>query len=129
MGWVVRAGEAKPVDLVMGYKQHFGVPGLYGCSVQYDTALPWQELARAGRFPNAQVSIAQEQDLLAALRSLGYSFRLVASPGAGYHHTFVVLYDATGAMITRLPQPVADKLHETFTQVPNPHRARPGRTP
>ncbi len=127
MGWVVRAGEGKPVDLMKGYKEHLGVPGLYGFSVQYQTGLSWQELARAGQFPNAQVSIAQEGDLLVALQSLGYALRLVPSPGAGYHHTFVVLYDATGAMLTQLPHPVAQKLHETFNQVPNPHRVRPGR--
>jgi len=47
----------------------------------------------------------------------------------GYHHTFVVLYDATGAMLKRLPLLVAQKLHETFAQVPNPQRVRPRRTP
>lgn len=129
MGWVVRAGEAKAVDLVKGYREHLGVQGLYGFSVQYEARLPWQELARAGQYPNAQVSIAEESDLQAALRSLGHDLRLVSSPGAGYHHTFAVLYDATGAMLTQLPLPVAQKLHDTFTQVPNPHRARPGRTP
>ncbi len=129
MVWVVRAGEANAGDLVMGYRQHLGVAGLYGFSVQFDSTLPWQELARAGQFPNAQVSIAQERDLRNALQSLGYDFRLVPSPGAGYHHTFVVLYDATGNMLTQLPLPVAQELHDTFTQVPNPHRVRPRRTP
>lgn len=129
MAWVVRAGEAKAVDLVKGYREHLGVPGLYGFSVQYQVGLPWQELARAGRYPNARVSIAEDDDLRAALRSLGYDLRLVPSPGAGYHHTFVVLYDATGAMLTQLPLPVAQQLHETFAQAPNPHRVRPGRTP
>jgi hypothetical protein len=126
---VVRAGEAKPVDLMKGYREHLGVPGLYGFSVQYHAGVSWQELARAGQYPNAQVSIAEEHDLLVALAPLGYICRLVPSPGAGYHHTFVVLYDAIGAMLTQLPQPVAQKLHETFTQVANPHRVRPRRTP
>jgi hypothetical protein len=129
MGWVVRAGEANAGDLVTGYRQHLGVAGLYGFSVQFDSGLPWQELARAGQFPNAQVSVSQESDLRNALQSLGYDLRLVSSPGVGYHHTFVVLYDATGTMLTQLPPPVAQKLHETFTQVPNPHRVRPRRTP
>lgn len=128
MGWVVRAGEAKPADLVKGYKEHLGVSGLYGFSVQYHAGLSWQELARAGQFPNAQVSIAEENVLQMALQSLGYTLRLIASPGAGYHHTFVVLYDATGARLTQLPHSVAQKLHDTFTQVANPYRARPGRT-
>jgi hypothetical protein len=129
MAWVVRAGEAKAVDLVKGYREHLGVPGLYGFSVQYQAGISWQELARAGLYPNAQVSIAEEDELRVALRSLGYDFRLVASPGSGYHHTFVVLYDATGTMLTQLPLPVAEKLHQTFTQETNPHRVRPGRTP
>jgi hypothetical protein len=70
------------------------------------------------------VSIAQDDDLLAALQSIGYSMRLVPSPGAGYHHTYAVLYDATGTMLTHLPVAVAQKLHETFTQRPNPFRGR-----
>jgi hypothetical protein len=129
MGWVVRAGEAKAVDLIKGYREHLGVPGLYGFSVQYHASLPWQELARSGGYPNAQVSVAEEGDLLAALRSLGYALRLVPSPGGGHHHTFVVLYDATGVALKQLPPHVAQKLHETFTQFPNPHRVRPGRKP
>jgi hypothetical protein len=40
MGWVVRAGEAKPADLVKGYKEHLGVHGLYGFSVQFHLTLP-----------------------------------------------------------------------------------------
>jgi hypothetical protein len=129
MGWVVRAGEAKAADLVSGYRQHLSVPGLYGFSVQYQPGLPWQLLARAGQFPNAQVSIAEELDLRAALQPLGYDLRLVPSPGLGFHHTFVVLYDATGMILTQVSAPVAQKLHETFTQVPNPHRVRPRKTP
>jgi hypothetical protein len=125
----VRAGEAKAADLIRGYGEHLGVPGLYGFSVQYQSGSSWQELARAGRYPNAQVSIADDIALRVALLSLGYTFRLVPSPGRGYHHTFVVLYDATGIMLTQLPLPVAEKLHETFTQVNNPYRVRPGRTP
>jgi hypothetical protein len=82
-----------------------------------------------GQYPNAQVSIAEEDDLRTARRSLSYDLRLVSSPGAGHHHTFVVLYDATGAMLTQLPLPVAETLHQTFAQVPNPHRVRPGRIP
>jgi hypothetical protein len=129
MAWVVRAGQAKAADLIRGYGEHLGVPGLYGFSVQYDSGSSWQELARAGRYPNALVSIADENDLQAALQSLGYTFRLVPSPGRGYHHTFVVLYDATGTMLTQLPLLVAEKLYETFIRVNNPYRVRPGRIP
>lgn len=121
--------QSQGVDLVKGYREHLAVPGLYGFSVQYQAGMSWQELARAGQYPNAQVSIADEEDLRVALRSLGYDVRLVASPGGGYHHTFVVLYDAIGTMLTQLPLPVAEKLHQPFTQVTNPHRVRPGMTP
>jgi hypothetical protein len=93
MGWVVRAGEAKAADLVSGYRQHLNVRGLYGFSVQYQAGVPWQELARAGQFPNAQVSIAEDNDLWNAFQALGYDLRLEPSPGVGYHHTFVVLFD------------------------------------
>jgi hypothetical protein len=34
-----------------------------------------------------------------------FDMRLIPSPGVGYYHTFVVLYDATGAMLTQLPLP------------------------
>jgi hypothetical protein len=105
------------------------VPGLYSFSVQYHATLSWQELARAGQYPNAQVSIAEEHHLRIALQSLGYTCRLVPSLGAGHHHTFMVLYDAIGAILTQFAQPVVQKLHETFTQVPNPYRVRPRRTP
>ena len=123
--WVLRAGEAKAVDLIKGYTEHRAVQGLDGFSVQYAPGIAWQELARAGRLPNGQVSIADADDLRRALQTLGYDMRLVSSPGTGYHHTFVVLYDATGLMLTQLPLPVAEKLHETFQHVANPHRVRP----
>lgn len=107
-----------------GYREHLGVPGLYGFSVQYHASLSWQELARAATYPNAQVSVADDQDLLVALQPFGYSIRLVASPGAGYHHTFAVLYDATGVMLKSLPAGAAQALHDTFKQHPNPYRSR-----
>jgi hypothetical protein len=129
MGWVVRAGVANALDLQKGYRVHLSVRGLFGFSVQYHASLPWQELARVGQYPHAQLSIGEESDLRAALQSLGYDLRLVASPGAGYHHTFVVLYDAKGVMLRQLPLAVAEKRHETFTRVPNPYRVRPRRTP
>ena len=100
MEWVVRAGEAKAPDLMKGYSEHDQVPNLYGFSVQYQPGMSWEELARAGRFPNAQISIAYDTDLHRALQSLGYDMRLVKSPGKGYHHTFVVIYDVNGMMST-----------------------------
>lgn len=57
MGWVVRAGVANALDLQKGYREHLNVRGLFGFSVQYHAILPWQELARLGQYPNAQLSI------------------------------------------------------------------------
>lgn len=118
--WVVRAGVASAASLVKGYNQHRGVPGLFGFSVQYAPGKTVDELARAGNFPHPQISYAMEDALRAALRSLGYTMRLVKSPGQGYHHTFAVLYDATGSMLHVLPQDAAIALSKTFRQRPNP---------
>jgi hypothetical protein len=104
-----------------GYRQHLGVPGLAGCSVQYALGQSVDELAQAGHFKNRQISIATEDALAAALRPLGYAMRLVASPGRGFHHTLVVLYDASGTMLPRLPQDAADALSRTFQRRPNPY--------
>lgn len=93
MAWVVRAGEAKAFDLVTGYGPHRVVVGLYGFSVQYHVGKTVEELAQAGQFPNALISYQDEAVLAQTLQLLGYSFRLVPSPGKGYHHTFVVIYD------------------------------------
>lgn len=119
--WVVRAGVATARTLIDGYRQHLGVPGLAGCSVQYAPGQSIDELARAGQFKNKQISFATEDELAAAIQPLGYALRLIASPGKGYHHTLVVLYDASGRMLQRLPPDVADALSRTFQQRPNPY--------
>jgi len=41
-----------------------------------------------------RVADTRVSELVAALQFLGYAMRLVPSPGKGYHHTLVVLYDA-----------------------------------
>lgn len=125
MEWVVRAGEARPEYLVSGYGPHRAVPGLYGLSVQYAPGKTVDELARAGGFPNAQISYATDDALVAALVPLGYSMRLIASPGQGYHHTFAVVYDASGVMLKRLPLALAIVISQTFQRRPNPYRPRP----
>ena len=125
MDWVVRAGEARAAFLINGYVRHQGVPGsLYGFSVQYAPGLGMsvEDLARAGQFPNGQISYAHDSDLLTALTPLGYRMRLIASPGRGFHHTFAVLYNANGVMLTTLPQDAADALDRVFQRRPNPHR-------
>jgi hypothetical protein len=48
--------------------------------------------------------------------------RLVKSPGHGYHHTFTVLYDASGALLRTLPQDAAVALSSTFRKRLNPYR-------
>lgn len=88
MGRVVRVGETKAVDLVKGYKgSSWGARSLWLLGAVPSHAVLARP-ARAGQYPNAQLSIAQDTDLLAALRPIGCSMRLVSSPGAGYHHTF-----------------------------------------
>ncbi len=122
MGWVVRAGESKPRDLQAKYLEHTQAPSVWGFSVQYDQAASVDDVARAGAFPNGQISYQQEQVLATALLALGYRMRLVRTPGRGYHHTFMVLYDASGVMLHTLPLDAATALHQTFFHIPNPHR-------
>src|SRR5260221_10557128 len=126
MVWVVRAGEAKAFDLVNGYGPHRAVAGLYGFSVQYHVGKTVEELAQAGQFPNALISYQDEAVLAQTLQPLGYSFRLVPSPGKGCHHTFVVRYDASSTMQQRLPMVVAQALEAAFLRLPNPHRVPRG---
>jgi hypothetical protein len=97
MEWVVRAGVAAASSLIAGHSEHRAVPDLYGFSVQYAPSKTVDELALAGRFPHPQISYATDDALQAALRVLGYTMRLVASPVTGYHHTFAVLHDAMRA--------------------------------
>lgn len=129
MEWVVRAGLATPRRLQDGYVAHLLVPGLYGFSVQYHPGLSVDELARAGQFPNGQISIAYDTALAAAVSPLGYAIRLVPSPGGGYHHTFAVLYDASGTILRTLPDGAAAALSQTFAQQPNPFRVPRGPNP
>ena len=103
MEWVVRAGEAKPDKLQDGYTRHEAVPTVYGFSVQYAAGRSLNELAFAGQFLNSQISYAYDDELAAALLPLGYVMKLVPTPGRGFHHTFMVLYDANGAILTKLP--------------------------
>jgi hypothetical protein len=125
MNWVVRGGIATADRLIAGYGPHIGVTGLFGFSVQYQPGQSVNEIAKARRFPNGQISIAYDVDLRAALAPLGYTMRIVRSPGRGYHHTFAVLYDATGQMLQSLPRDAADALAATFRQINNPYLGQP----
>jgi hypothetical protein len=124
MGWVVRAGISTPSSLMAGYHLHLAVPGLYGFSVQYANDKTVEELAQAGRFPHASVSYATDDALAAALLPLGYTMRLVRSPGQGYHHTFAVLYDETGMPLQSLPENAAIALSAVFQRQRNPYQTR-----
>jgi len=115
--WVVRGGVVTPSQLQAGTAKHLGVPdplSLFGFSVQYQPGKTTKELAAAGRFRNAQISVTTEEELVAAGLAAGYPISIVKSPGAGYHHT------------VQLPFPLlldlAVALSAVFTQMPNPAR-------
>ena len=117
--WVVRGGVATPRQLQAGTARHRGVPdppGFYGFSVQYHPGKTIQELAAAGRFRNAQISVTTDAALMAAGVSVGYIVHIVQSPGTGYHHTVQVPFP--------LPLDVAVALSAVFTPMPNPARVR-----
>lgn len=125
MEWVVRGGIATADQLMRGYGAHASVHGLFGFSVQYAPGPDWADIARTRRFPHGQLSIAYDDDLQGALSPLGYSMRLVPSPGRAYHHTFAVLYDATGQSLRALPLDAAQVLAVAFQRVANPYVGSP----
>lgn len=115
--WVVRGGVATPGQLQAGTAKHRGVPappGLYGFSVQYQPGKTIEELAVAGKFRNANISVSTEAALIASGVAAGYPVRIVQSPGGGYHHTVQVPFP--------LPWDLAGALSSAFTQMPNPAR-------
>ena len=117
--WVVRAGVANPGDLQKGYQEHRGARGIYGFSVQYNPKTPVDELARAGRFPNSQISYAPDVLLMAAARAVGYAIQLITTPGVGYHHTLSAS-SASGQLLTSLPADLAASLSAAFMRKLNP---------
>jgi len=115
--WIVRGGVATPSQLQAGTTRHRGMPdppSLFGFSVQYQPGKTIQELAAAGRFRNAQISVTTEEELVAACLAAGYPVSIVKSPGVGYHHTAQVPCP--------LPLDLAQALSAGFTQMPNPAR-------
>jgi hypothetical protein len=61
--WVVRAGVAtRPQQLIDGTRQHMGMRGLFGFSVQYYPGLTVDELARYGRFPHPTISYTTDSE-------------------------------------------------------------------
>jgi hypothetical protein len=111
------AGVATPSQLQAGTARHRGVPdapGLYGFSVQYQPGKTVHELAAAGRFRNAQISVTTDAALVAAGVAAGYAISIVKSPGAGYHYKVQVPFP--------LPLDLAVALSAVFRQRPNPVR-------
>ena len=124
--WVVRGGIAAPQYLIAGYAEHKKVSGTYGFSVQYQPGISVDDLAKAGQFPNAEISYAQKADLEAAIQYFGYAMELRRTSGIGYHHTFIILYDASRQMIHSLQQfpHVAQAISDTFQHKTNPYRIK-----
>jgi hypothetical protein len=115
--WVVRGGIATPSQLQAGAGRHLGVvdpPGLFGFSVQYQPGKTVEELAAAGRFRNARISVTTAEELIAAGVAAGYAISIVKSPGRGYHHTVQVPFP--------LAADLAAALSAVFKQAPNPAR-------
>ena len=110
--WVVRAGVVTAAGLQSRSSDHVGTPGLHGFSVQHEPGKTIYELAEAGQFPNAQVSVTTVEELIAAAASAGYTVRVVKSSGRGYHRTVEVPKP--------LPDDLAQALSTTFSQLPNP---------
>ena len=114
--WVVRAGIVTPEQLKNGVGGHALMPGLHGFSVQSEPGRTVFQLAEGGHFPNAQISVSTVEALVATGQAMGYSVRVVKSPGRGFHFTVEVP--------DPLPDALAEALSREFTQMPNPARVR-----
>jgi hypothetical protein len=112
--WVVRGGIVTPKQLTHGTLEHLAVPGLFGFSVQYQPGYTILELAIAGRFPHAHVSITTIETLIAVAENVGYNLSIVKSKGKGFHHTVEVPHP--------LPEDLAEVLSTAFRPIPNPAR-------
>ena len=111
--WVVRGGMATPSQIQAGTARHRGVPdppGLYGFSVQYQPGKTIKELAVAGKFRNAQISVTTDAALVVAGVS-GYPVHIAKSRGRLSPYS-------TGAF--HLPLDLAEVLSAVFTQMPHP---------
>lgn len=123
--WVVRGGTAEPALLQKAYVIDEDIdPPVFGFSVQYAPDIPWEALTQAGRLRNGKVCYADRKALEAAMRQLGYTLLLVATPGHGYHHELSLVLARDGQMLTALPDDAAQALSVVFRQhqVVNPLR-------
>jgi hypothetical protein len=106
--FIVRAGLARPANLIDGTAPHATVPGLTGFSVQSAPGVPVAALAAAGQFRNGQISVTT----LREIRRAGFEI-VFPTPGRGlYHATVRVPYPLTSAFAVRLSF--------LFEQCPNP---------
>ena len=108
--FVVRGGIATPEQLQNGVAEHIAVPGLTGFSVQSEPGKTIEELAAAGQFRNAQISVTTVRELENA------GVKLEPTPGRGYHKTAMTPMP--------LPPDQAAKISAVFKPVPNPARLR-----
>jgi hypothetical protein len=107
--YVVRAGLARPGNLISGTTPHRDIPGLTGFSVQSAPGVSVCELARGGEFRNGWISVAKVSDL----RRRGFEI-ICPTPGKG-------LYHATCRVAYPLPMERAFLLSSLFIRRPNPH--------
>lgn len=108
--WVVRGGVTTRKQLQEGVKEHEGVRGLTGFSVQSAPGKTVEELAAAGRFRNGQISVTT----VAALLAVGVP--VVKSPGTGHHNT--------AKTEAPLASPHADAISAVFKQMANPAQVK-----
>ena len=81
---IVRGGIATAAQLANGCGDHLDHPGIHGFSVQAEPGMEAEELARAGAYPNAKISVTTVKKL----RDAGYD--IVRTKGRGFHATVVV---------------------------------------
>jgi hypothetical protein len=112
--FVVRGGIAHPASLIAGAKPHNRLPGISGISVQSWPGVSVEHLARAGGFPNLQISVATFD----AIRRAGFEIQL-STPGAGRYHGTVILS-------VPLPLDMATVLSSLFVRRANPSPAGQG---
>ena len=128
---VIRSGDltAPTVkqQLIHGYGQFIGRPGVFGLSVVFHQGYDVDALAKAAHFPNGKIGysvIAHIQDELANLQG-EYAMVLFITPTRRYadHHTLGIT--RSGQIETNLQDDVADALLRAFTVVSNPYKGQP----
>jgi hypothetical protein len=119
--YVVRAGLATPKQLTTGTTptpkyNNFGVTS--GFSVQAKRGKTVGELAKAGKFPNAQISVSTETAVSEVSAAAGFPVQVVSTPNqySDYHCTVNAPYP--------MPDILAWALSLVFAPQPNPYPYR-----